>query len=492
MQARARRVAVALLLAIAVVRIAATYTRFSETADEPMHLTAGLQIFEGAYDIHPANPPLPRALTALGPWLAGARFERTPDIMEEVLRQFYEPGPYERMLLLARLGTLPFFLVAALATWAWARRELGEPAGLWALLLFTTQPVILGHAGLATMDVAATSGLAVSLFAFSRWLERPRLRAAAGFGIAFGFAILTKLLCLAYVPAACGAILLVRAIRDRQFRSSARAWPTLALALPAVAFVVWAGYGFTSGVAHGVRELVQVNAGGFQSYALGRVSYDGWWWYFPLAVALKTTLASLILVLLGVVFRARDTRFQEALASTLAILLLVMPTNVNLGVRYVLPLFVPLTLAATVALLAMFAHRARLVRIAAAVLLAWHLIASFAAHPHAMAYFNELAGRDPSRYLIDSNLDWGQDVLELRDVLREERIDSVGVSLFGPARLDRLGFPPYTHLHGWTPTAGWIAISDHAYRMGRAEGQWWWLAGRPYRRVGRSIRLYHR
>src|SRR5687768_3378379 len=131
---RMRRAAVILLLLLGAIRIAATYTTFSETADEPTHLSAGLQILtQHRYALQYQNPPLPRILIALPPWLAGARYDGNGDVMTQI-------GDYETMLFLARVGTLVFFLIGALATWAWARRDVDETTALLALLFFTTQP----------------------------------------------------------------------------------------------------------------------------------------------------------------------------------------------------------------------------------------------------------------------------------------------------------------------------------------------------------------
>jgi len=125
------------------------------------------------------------------------------------------------------------------------------------------------------------------------------------------------------------------------------------------------------------------------------------------------------------------------------------------------------------------------------VLLAWHLIASFAAHPDYLAYFNEAAVRDPSYYLIDSNLDWGQDILRLRNEVRRLKIPAFGAVLFGPADLDKMGFPPHYWVDPMNPTSGWIAVSDHTYRWARPFGGYAWLSRGECRRIGKSIRLCH-
>jgi hypothetical protein len=484
-----RRTLLIILLLAGAIRIAATWNVFSETADEPMHLAAGLQVLtDGEYALQLQNPPLPRVLIAIGPWLGGARYDRAMD----VLSIFHSTGRYKTTLVLARAGTLVFFLIAALATWAWARRELGEIGALVTLAVFTTQPSVLGHAGLATLDVAGVAGVAVSLLACSRWIEHPTVRRAAVVGAAYGFAILGKLLCIAYVPLACGAMYAVHLLRYPAARAQWQRILTLGAVPPVAALLVWAGYGFNvEPLVRGITEMIAVNREGYPSYALGRTTTEGWWWYFPLTLGLKTTIATLILVVAGFVLAPRKRAFQTGIAAAAAILGFSMTTNVDIGIRYILPIYVPLSLAIAVTIMAIARHRQQLVRVAGALLLAWHLVASTIAHPDYLAYFNELAGDDPSRYLADSNLDWGQDVLRLRDVVREEKISRIGLHLMGPADPARLGFPPHYHVHPWGAANGWLAISDHAYRVVRAGGGWSWLRDRPYRRVGKSIRLYY-
>jgi hypothetical protein len=297
------------------------------------------------------------------------------------------------------------------------------------------------------------------------------------------------------------------------------------LVLPIAALIVWAGYGFSTAPAatlepvqrafpgsvaarvlagldrdtpvpapaliRGIGEMIEVNRNGFPGYALGNWSHAGWWWYFPLALALKTTLASLLFALAGLLIARRNGVFIEAMAAAGAILGLSMTTHVDIGVRYILPIFVPLSLAMGIALTTAMRDRHRFVRVAAIVLVSWHVVASFAAHPDYLAYFNEAAQPDPSRYLVDSNLDWGQDTLRLRNEVKRMHLSSLGVALFGPADLDRLGFPPRFYVDAETPTHGWVAVSDHTYRWARPYGGWKWLPRNECKRIGKSIRLCH-
>jgi 4-amino-4-deoxy-L-arabinose transferase-like glycosyltransferase len=456
------------LIALSMLRIASTWTVFSATVDEPMHISAGLQLYtQHVYTYQPENPPLPRLVLALAPWLGGMDFDPSRPVPEQLLHVFYSGGHYERNLVLARAGNLLFFLIASLATWWWARRELGPAAGVIATLLFTFQPMVVGHAGLATHDVAATAGVAVSLLAFSRWLELRTIRSAALFGVAFGFAALCKFSCIGYVPAACLAMFLLR----RDWR-----WRSLAVAVPVALVAIWAGYAFTiDPLVAGIRGLAAIDRAGSLAFLFGEGRTTGWWWYFPAAVALKSTIASLALA--GFTRR----RGVEALAAATAILLVAMPSRLDLGVRYVLPLYAPLAVAGAAAVVAM---QRRWLAIA---LLVWHTGASAIAHPDAFPYFNEAAGRQPWTLLLDSNLDWGQDALRLRHVIREKKIDRIGLAVQGWHDWDALGFPPHYDLQRDVPSQGWIAVSEHLYGLANRTP---WLRGRRYERIGTSIRLY--
>src|SRR5688500_14251760 len=158
------------LIVFSMLRIASTWTVFSATVDEPMHISAALQLYsQHEYTYQPENPPLPRLVLGLAPYLGGMDFEPSRDMIQQLLRVFYSDGEYVRNLILARVGNLFFFAIAAMTTWVWARRELGAMGSFIATLLFTLQPLVVGHSGVATHDAAATAATALSLLAFVRW-----------------------------------------------------------------------------------------------------------------------------------------------------------------------------------------------------------------------------------------------------------------------------------------------------------------------------------
>jgi hypothetical protein len=69
------------------------------------------------------------------------------------------------------------------------------------------------------------------------------------------------------------------------------------------------------------------------------------------------------------------------------------------------------------------------------ILCVWQLVGTLRVHPHYLAYFNELVSGPENgyKYLVDSNLDWGQDLKGLGAYLKAQRIDQVELSYFGTA-----------------------------------------------------------
>ena len=519
----------AILIAIGAIRMATTFRIFSATNDEATHIGAGLELFQyHRYLLLRENPPLPRVILAAAPWFGGMRYDPHGSFSDQIHSIFYDHGDYTANLVRARAGTIVFFLIAAIALFFTARDALGDSGAVAAIFLFTMEPIVLGYSALATHDGAAVAGLAVALFAFGRWLRNPDLKRALIFGAAFGFSIDCKFSSIVFVPVTCIAITAVRLFRDTALRRRfARALGTMIPAAAMTILVIWAGYGFTIGTFGeldpfrsafspamqrlltrlspnaplpasdffaGIAALMKIDKEGFLTFLNGETSTTGFRWYFPIAVGLKITIAALVLFIAGFWFALRDRAlrgpFAEWSLAAISIILISMPTALDLGIRYVLPFYVPFAVATAIAALAMWRASFATAVIAVALLLC-HLGASALAHPDYFPYFNALAGRDPSRHLIDSNIDWGQDILRLRDVARRKQIPALGIALMGPADFTALGFPPVEGISPWTKTHGWVAVSDHARQVMRAQGGGRWLPDEPIQRVGKSISLYY-
>jgi hypothetical protein len=232
--------------------------------------------------------------------------------------------------------------------------------------------------------------------------------------------------------------------------------------------------------------------GGHTAYLLGRHSFHGWWYFFPVALAVKTPLGLLLLAAIGACMRR-----ARVPAILCAVLLLVnLPTSLNIGVRYMMPLFPFLALTAAAGAVWLWQRQ----RVVAAALMAWVVISSTMAHPDYIAYFNELAGSHPEQVLVDSDLDWGQDMNRLSAELRRRRIDYLHMACLYTGDDTRLGLPNWDGLEPYQPVKGWIAVSQTmlknygwmvAQQQGRQDLAFGWLDRyRPVAKVGKSILLY--
>jgi hypothetical protein len=130
-------------------------------------------------------------------------------------------------------------------------------------------------------------------------------------------------------------------------------------------------------------------------------------------------------------------------------------------------------------------------------LLTWQLAASIRVHPDYLAYFNEFAGQHPERILVDSDLDWGQDLLRLSSILQQKHVDEVSIAYAGSTGLDlkQFSLPPFKELAPHRTTTGWVAISLLRLKAGGlgfpSDGFSWLNGYQPVCTVGRSIRLYY-
>ncbi len=257
--------------------------------------------------------------------------------------------------------------------------------------------------------------------------------------------------------------------------------------------------------------LVAKSHTGHRAFLADRLSQSGWWYYFPVVLAIKTPLPTLILAALALVVGwSRRTLFDRLflLIPATAFLLVSMTSHINIGYRHVLPVL-PFVLVFAGQVGAWQARtRARTWGKWALVgaLVAWCVAGTVRVAPHYLAYFNELVGgpRRGYRYLVDSNLDWGQDLLGLRDYLRGHNIDQVKLAYFGLATPDiirsvGIAHEPLTRQEESEPTPGTYAISatrlQGAYGVGILGGATsepfaWFKRLEPEAVIGYSIFVY--
>ena len=503
---------VAAVAVIACIRIAMTHGVFSPTWDEPAHVSAGWDYIVQHKIFLTEHPPIARAVAAFP-----LRHARVVPGGPEAYVQIYESaGDYMKGAVKSRRAVLIFTVIGIFAVAWWAWELFGPVVGVAAAMCFSLLPPVLAHAGLATTDMAVTAAFPLAMAVCTRWLRTPTwpwtialgFAVALGLSVKFSFPVFFGLGAIvlaiamrrlpvvkAFVAALLAFVLLWQVVyrgeHGRLYKVSPRApmlaadlfgskWFAREVRLPMPRYFV------------GLLELKHHDKWGHAAYFLGRTPQHGTWYYFPVVLAIKTPIPFLLLAAAGIWFVFRDRNGRHVVAITAAMLAVAMTSHLNLGVRYILPIYAPLSLLAGLAAVRLWSWLPGRAGVAATAL--WLVINSFAAHPDYLPWMNAFAGKHPEDVVLDSNFDWGQDELRLRDECRRLRIASLGVDLFGFNDLNHLGFPPTHPIDRHAAASGWFAISENNLHFAQVEDRnaYRWLTDPfRFRRVGKSIRLYY-
>lgn len=418
--------------------------------------------------IKPHFPPLDDSGRHGEVWIFGHRF-------------FYLSGnPADLMTFAGRAMISLFSAGTGLLIFFWSRRLFGLPGAFLSLGLFVFCPNFLAHGALATSDVTMVFFLLASVTAWWRALENdlpwPRTLLSA---LVFALACVAKFSAPLLVP----MLLLLAALRlavppvgaTRGRLAGRIALATLAHI--AVAWVViWAFYGFRysafnpalpAGDFNRPWVWMLANIGGYGdvigwmrslhllpeaflygftfvlefagqrgAFLSGEYSIHGWTWFFPFAFLVKTPLPLLLLLASGLfawgrhMVRAGRDRWSQMRTlgwdtAPLLVLFFIcwavfLRSHLNIGHRHILPTYPVLFI-----LLGAFGAWLDLRRPFALALVAllglWHVGESWWIRPHYLAYFNQIVGGPANgyRHLVDSSLDWGQDLPGLATWLRE-------------------------------------------------------------------------
>lgn len=517
----------------ATLMIVRTYSVFDQTYDEAAHIACGMEWLDhGTYTYEQLHPPLARVAAALLPYLAGVRDRNVPEINADGSAILDWNHQYERNLTLARLGMLPFFWLSCLLLWRFMATQFSQWHAALTVIFFAFCPVVLAHSSLATTDAPLMSTFLWAVMALWSWLRQPSWTHAAMAGVAVGLALLSKFTAIPYLALTGGALLLFVWARGRKFPLR---WREIGVAAVLVALTIWAGYRFQHGSIlatsnplfaaeergslsgdiynavtklnwvpaneffHGMRAAYLQGNEGRLSYLLGHVYKGGRRAFFPVAFLVKTPIPLLLLFAAGLVWIAYTRAWKRNPATIVPLagfagpMSFALTAHMNLGLRHVIPIYPFAAILGAIGAVELWRVPAQstlrtAARCALVLLLAWNIETCVAAVPDFLAYFNEAARPRASFYLVDSDLDWGQDVKRLSNKLNELHVQQVSLDLMTTRNLDEAHLPPFRRLTPGDRPTGWVAIGE--YRL-KTRGGYDWLDPYPYTLVGRSIRLYY-
>ena len=354
----------------------------------------------------------------------------------------------DRLLILSRLMMLLPALLLGWCLFSWCRSLYGEWAAMTAITLYAFCPNILAHARLITPDIALTAFLFTATFFFWKVLKLGRMGDAVAGGVALGLALLSKYTGVLLIP------IFIALAALWWFKNRSLPWKKLAVIVALGFAVLLAGYRVNlEPYFFGIVYQQHMANPGWGSFLFGQCSSTGWWYYALAAFVLKTPIAAMFLMALAFVpflISVRKGAWLDAAFVLLPASVIVGFFTMQLrciGLRYILPAYPFLFVFAGSAAPMLLSKKITAILYAA--LIAWYIGASVYIHPHYLAYFNELAGGPDNGYrsLVDSNIDWGQDLKGLGRYMREHGIPKIFLSYFGTDIPDRYGIA-----YDWLPS----------------------------------------
>ena len=452
-----------LIFTLAFGLMASSILQKSATVDEQSHLFRGAAYLEEGATHFLLGHPL------LGSIIAALPLLTEPDLQLPVTDPAWEAGNWslagdaflwrindnpQRLIFLGRLPIIWLTLLLGALLFRWGRELAGYWPAFLVLFLWLLDPNVLAHGRLITTDLSVTSFMTLAVYGYWRWATKRGQPTASIVltGLGFGLAGATKFNAALLLPML-GGLGLVLAVKRRDWR------PLTALVFAGIIgwAVIWAVYGFAIRPLPGgafwddLFWVARYFAKPHSAYLAGRISTDGWWYYFPVAFLLKTPLPTLALLVWAAVRTAWGRRFDAAwflLLPALIYFLFSLTSSLDIGYRHLLPMLPFLFLFAAVTLgpnLVAANWRTGILT----VLAGWLLLTSLFVWPDYIPYFNSLAGGRGWRILSDSNVDWGQDLPALAD-WRQAQDRPLKLSYFGMAHPSAYGLD-FDPLPTWLP-----------------------------------------
>lgn len=528
-----------LIFAIFTLLVLTAATQKSETIDEGLFIACGAaQVLHLNPNIDLSHPPLLRWVAGLSTTLLGKARLSEPipfistahpvglysyKLAEEFalgIRFFYDVGNDHDQVLF--WGRFPFVFLGILTGWlifTEARRRFGTGVAFGSLLTFLFIPEILAHSQWAHADLAFTLSVLLLSLVLGKAIYQPSWGKDLLLGGVMGLAVATKLTALvlwpmvlvmlvwfeqgsllnflkrlAIISAAFYLVIVVAYLPDPRLFVPHEFFPEDLQSLGMDGFEpLLRNLPLPDTFLKGVIYTLLLSHRGQIAFFHGKISTTGWWYYFPVAIFLKYPTGLLTVGIAGLLALWQGPWPKPIKAvftfPPLMVLGAAMIQSINIGVRSVLPIAPYLAFWSGVAL---WYWRMKLVRAITLLLLATSIVSGIISYPNFLTFFNPLFGGTSraDKWLVDSNLDWGQDLPGLAKELKKRSINEVRLAYFGMARPSHYGIKA---LNPNVIAPGWYAIS-RSYLSG------WWPPGDPYAwlrklqpvtLVGGSIALFY-
>jgi hypothetical protein len=461
----------------------------SATTDEGVHLFAGFTyLTQKDFRLDPEHPPLVKEIAALPilfihpNYTLNSDWQKAGNFYYDSWREARSMGDNflylwgnnaDQLIFLGRIMMIFLTIALGLAVYFYAKKLYGEKAGIFAAFLTLFFPIILAHGRLINTDIGLTLFGLLTIYGWSNYLQSKNRQIMWKYlilcGLFLGFALSSKYTAIIFLPIMI-VLGLIKIIIDKEKIKK----PLLGfLGTLFIAFIViWATYDFPltpppqpqgglasainvfatnqftgsydkiydtaryflipSNFFKGLQLIANHVVGGNGSYLLGHNSITGWWYYFPIAIFFKTSIALFIFLGFSIYFFRKlksKAIFEEyvLIITPLMFLFISMFSHANLGVRHVLPIFPYLIIFASKSINIFDIKVSKTAKYLFVLTFIWYLAVGVGSFPNFLAYFNEFSGGSKNGYriLTDSNLDWGQDIYRIKNYITNNNLGKV-------------------------------------------------------------------
>ncbi len=462
-------------------------TRTSATVDEPNHILAGYRHWCGDFGINPEHPPLLKLLATVPlnfrelsepPWACGSKFTSKFDTFSYGSTFLVENG-MDIVVVSTRLAASLMSMLLALLVFLAAWEMFGRWEALTALAIVAFEPNFIAHGSIVTTDMAISVTSFGAMYALFRYGKNQTWLRFLVAGLAFGLLLAAKHSAVIFV-----GILFALLIADTLFFRKTETRRVNQVFRRAAAFagifligliILWSFYGFryraitneavpTISVADYIKEngrpesieslparmteAVSRTRIFPESYVLGMADVISWgsrntvlfgrnyptgkWFFFPVAFAVKTNIALLLLLPLGLIFlffvREKWREAMYLLAPAVVFFIFASSSNFTNGVRHILPIYAFLIVIASAGAV-WLCRKFHAFQYVLVVLLILNSAAALRTAPNYLMFANDLWGGYENTHQI-LNSDTGQSMKLISEYLARENIQDCWIAAF--------------------------------------------------------------
>ncbi len=369
---------------------------------------------------------------------------------------------FETLIFWSRVPMILLTLVLGVVIFLVGRDLFGSRPAVLAVALFSFEPTMLAHGRVVHTDIAAALAFLVFFFAIYKFFQTTTPARALLLGLAVGFALLAKFSMIVLIPILICALMyaVLRAPVYRTSRGQMVAYAAVALFVPLLAInccyyfqhpalpkpeidwlvqnaselsmwskvaLRWFSVPLPTYYVFGLYTVLVHHVAGHQTALLGDYGKLGWWYYFPVVFALKTTIPFLLLSVVSLawaiwrVLARREMKLALLIIPITIYMAFSMTSRINIGVRHIAPVFPFLFLLGGALLDRLLTrYRSKAAVLFVVLLFGWMFAEAVRAYPNYIPYTNQLTfGKANWEVLSDSNVEWGDDIRELAKYLRD-------------------------------------------------------------------------